>query len=329
MADEEIPKPAPLEEITAPGWIVTYGDMMSLLLTFFILLVAFSTQDVAKFKALAGSMKDAFGVQKDFPGFDNPMGDSLILPFFESELVNQVLVEELQKVALGESSGGPNEKDKLKPGTQDQVIKETAPEPARFDNAIENVGLLDLIKYIESTSTQNRFILRIPSKFLFGDGSAELKSDGLDILQLLFNRFKKHSGEIIVEAHTDNIQPGAESIFKNNWELSTAQAVSIVKYLINKGIKPDNISAAGHSDTKPIMPNDTPIQRERNKRIEFLVFPKPREVVFPVKDGIEKKLRLGPKGFIETFYPSVKEEKEKEDIRKELLKGIEPSNRGS
>jgi len=329
MADEEIPKPAPLEEITAPGWIVTYGDMMSLLLTFFILLVAFSTQDVAKFKALAGSMKDAFGVQRDFTTFDTPMGDSLVLPFFESLLINEVLVEELQKAALGESSGGPSEKDKLKPGTQDQIIKETAQEPTRFDNAIENVGLLDLIKYIESSSTQNRFIFRIPSKFLFEDGSAELKSDGLDILQLLFNRFKKHSGEIIVEAHTDNIQPGAESVFKNNWELSTAQAVSIVKYLINKGIKPDNISAAGHSDTKPIMPNDTPIQRERNKRIEFLVFPKPREVVFPVKDGIEKRPRLGPKGFIETFYPSVKEEKEKEDIRKELLKDINPSNRGS
>ena len=329
MADDDIPKAPVVEEITAPGWVITYGDMMSLLLTFFILLVAFANQDVAKFKAMSGSLKEAFGMQRDFPGFDNPMGDSMVMPFFESAVVNTVLVEEIQKVAVSQSSNEPGYNESVKPGTQNQVLKETAQEPTRFDNAIENVGLLDMIKYIESDSRQDRFILRIPSKFLFDDGSAELKSDGLDILKLLFNRFKKHSGEIIVEANTDNTQPGAESIFKNNWELSTAQAVSIVKYLINKGIKPDNISAAGHSDTKPIVPNDTPIQRERNRRIEFLVFPKPREVVFPVKDRLEKRPRLGPRGLIETFYPSVKEEKEKEDIRKELLKDINPSDTGS
>ncbi len=325
MADEEQQDPPEMEELTAPAWVVTYGDMMSLLLCFFVLLLAFSEQDTARFKELSGSLKYAFGVQRNIPVMNVPMGDTVVSPLHMTALINEVLIEEMQQAVLRKSTGDKLLKSSLKPGSQDETLTETAEEPMRYDNAIENAGLLDLIKHIEAEYREDRLILRIPSRFIFEDESAQLKSEGLDIIQLIFNRFKKYDGEIIVEAHTDNSQPGTESLYRNNWELSTAQAVSIVRELIHKGIKPDNISAAGHSDTKPLGPNDTPIQRERNRRVEFLVFPKPREVVLPLKDESAKQPRLGPKGFIDTFFPSVREDKEKEEIRKSLLEGVDTS----
>jgi chemotaxis protein MotB len=93
------------------------------------------------------------------------------------------------------------------------------------------------------------------------------------VLKQIGNSFKNFEGSVLVEGHTDNLPIDTER-FPSNWELSTARAVSVVRYLTEEvGINPVNLSAVGYGDTKPRVPNDTPENRRKNRRVKIILVP--------------------------------------------------------
>lgn len=118
----------------------------------------------------------------------------------------------------------------------------------------------------------------------FESGKADLTPEMIEVIDKLLPTLKKLSNdyEIVVEGHTDNV-PINTPQFASNWELSTARATSVVKYLISKGINPKMISAIGYGEYRPVAPNDTPQNRQKNRRVVFFV----KTAVGKVKD--EKK----------------------------------------
>jgi chemotaxis protein MotB len=106
----------------------------------------------------------------------------------------------------------------------------------------------------------------------FESGKADLTNEIIENLEKIYPILKKLSSdyEIIVEGHTDNV-PIFTRQFQSNWELSTARATAVVRYLVSKGIDPRRISAIGYGEYRPVAPNDTPENRQKNRRVVFFV----------------------------------------------------------
>ncbi len=218
--DDELP--------SAPGWMTTYGDMMTLLMTFFILIMSFSTIEVEKFKAALGSLRGAFGI----------LGDS-------------------REVTPEYTWFSPLE----------HVKRETIIE--QLENLQKIIKANDLDDKIDIYESDAEIIIRIKDQVLFESGSALLKPKFLPILSKIAKMIVKDAQEIKVAGHTDDI-PIHNSKYPSNWELSLARALSVVRYFVyREKIHPAKISVAGYSKYRPLVPNNSPENRAKNRRVEI------------------------------------------------------------
>ncbi len=215
-------------------WMVTFGDLMSLLLCFFVLLLSFSTMDPAMFKEVSGSLRNAFGVQREEVTYDMPMGVDIISRDFNPIFNVDVILEKIKS-----------------------AIK------------------LELIKgEIEIEALDDRVVLRLKDEITFAPGSADLKESAKPVLDKLIGVVKEIPGDIMVAGHTDNI-PIVSPLFPSNWSLSAARAARVVEYMLQPGtIAPARMAAVGYGDSRPRVPNDSPENRKKNRRVE-LVFLQP------------------------------------------------------
>jgi len=130
---------------------------------------------------------------------------------------------------------------------------------------------------IKITQAIDRLSVNMVEKILFDSGKAEVKPDGLKVIKRVGDILKTVSDrQIRVEGHTDNVQIGVRirEKYPTNWELSTARATNVVRYLEDRvGIDPKLLSAAGLADNKPVAVNDTPEGRAQNRRIEIVLLP--------------------------------------------------------
>jgi chemotaxis protein MotB len=136
---------------------------------------------------------------------------------------------------------------------------------------------------------RDRLTINMVDRVLFDSGQAKVKPAGLKVLKQVSEILKKVTDkQIRIEGHTDNVAIGAKlkDRIPTNWELSTARATSVVRYLIEEGgVNPANLSAVGYADTQPIASNETEEGRTANRRIEIVLYPKDLS-------GIAKKMKL-------------------------------------
>lgn len=215
-----------------PGWMVTYGDMMSLLLTFFILIVSFSSIQEVEFDKAMGSLRAALG----------------LVPH------KGKIQRTLHYISKARDKAGMEE-------MIEQVIK--------LKREIAEVGLQ---KEIKVTLTDKGAHIIISDPLLFDLGSARLKGGAIPALDIVANLIKKiPNTEVIVEGHTDNWSINNER-FPSNWELSAARAIAVVKYFaFRRGLDPARFAGTGYGEYRPIKPNDTPKNRAVNRRVEIYV----------------------------------------------------------
>ncbi len=122
---------------------------------------------------------------------------------------------------------------------------------------------------IEISELRGKMTVKLKDKVLFSSGSAKLSKDGQQALDVVAEVFKDMSGKnVIVAGYTDDV-PTAGGAYKDNWDLSSARAISVVRYLAAKGVPPKMLGAAGFSEFRPVVPNDSPVNRSQNRRIEI------------------------------------------------------------
>lgn len=129
---------------------------------------------------------------------------------------------------------------------------------------------------IEVTQLRDKLTLSMVEKILFDSGSAEIKKEGKKVLDRVVEILKNvKDRQINIEGHTDNvpISPRLAQKFPTNWELSTARATNVVRYLQEKGIDPALLSATGYAEYRPVASNDTEEGRAKNRRIEIVLVP--------------------------------------------------------
>jgi len=233
----------------APAWMATFADLMSLLLTFFILLLSFAEMDIIKFKDAMGSIGSALGVQSGGDGMFN--NSSTPVSFSQTTAMPPPPAPSAVQ-PVNQQSGGSE--------TNQQISGELE----------ELVAQYNLDEDVEIQSTKRGVIMRVRGRMFFSPGTADLKAGAQPLLEKISSILKQFPKKIAIEGHTDNIPIGGGR-YANNWELSTARAYSALKYLQEyEEVDVKRIHIAGFGDTHPLTSNDTPEGRAKNRRVEFV-----------------------------------------------------------
>ena len=275
-----------------PAYMGTFADLMSLLMCFFVLLLSFAEMDVLKFKQLAGSLKVAFGVQREVEADSIPMGTSVIAQEFSPGRPEPTPINEVKQKA---DSTPENTLEVIcKPGDAELKEQSNSGSPAPVTFVDKSKADLDKEKKIQETESNAQMIasvmreevskgtveietqeqtitIRIKDQGSFESGSAELNYDFIPVIDLIRDVLVGIQGTISVEGHTDNV-PIASSRFRSNWQLSSARAISVAEELFSTGqLDQGRFAVTGYADTRPLVPNDTPAHRATNRRVEIIV----------------------------------------------------------
>ena len=224
----------------APMWVVTFGDMMSLLLTFFILLLSFAKMEKTRFRVLSSSMKKAFGVQNVSPKYQRQDGRSVVreefsMPFNASETTGR-----LKNMAIRQQTRSPQ-------GTVDITVEENH----------EGVKLT------------------IGEEGIFKSGSADIRPEFFPFMEDLAKLISENRSQIRISAFTDNV-PIRSTTFASNDHLSAARAVSVIRYLrMSHSLRAERFEAVPFGPHRPIAPNISRIGRKQNRRLEIKFYKRP------------------------------------------------------
>ena len=216
------------------SWVMTFGDLMSLLLVFFVMLFAMSELKVQKFAMIAESLQTAFG---------GGVGAPKMMP--------------LDSLAIDSTRTGGAEIE------VDQFLLYIEKQLNSF------VAEYKLANSLQVTVDAAGVSLSIQDLVLFDVGSAELKPEAQWIVEKLSEIVNKIAVPVIVSGHTDSTPISTER-YPSNWELSGARASTLARLFIERGFEPEGIHIEGYSDTRPVAENDTEEGRAKNRRVELL-----------------------------------------------------------
>lgn len=222
-------------------WLATYSDCVTLLLTFFVLLYSMSSVDQQKLKEISEAFKTVMAGEK---------GETLL----EYDLYNG-------QVPL---IGGEV--------TVDEPIDETVDTNQELYYRVKKYAEENGISTVMDISLTERGIqIQLRDYILFESGTAQLKPESTVVLDKVSGLLHSIDNKILVEGHTDDV-PINTSIYPSNWELSTARAVNVVKYFIEKNnLEPIRLSASGYGEYHPIVENTSNENRAKNRRVNILI----------------------------------------------------------
>ncbi len=263
-----------------PPWLATFADLMSLLMCFFVLLLSFAEIDAIRFKKMADSMKDAFGVQREIPVNEIVKGTSVIKQEFSPGKPEPTPIQELRQQTTeverefldieekGREKSLELDIDEAKAAVQAQLEKEVQEQSTELQELLEKEikeGLLEI------ETEQTKIIIRIQEKGSFPSGRANLNPGFYEVITKITEVIAETPGKIVIAGHTDNI-PISTKRFRSNWELSSARAVTVVHAILNNSlIDAGRIQIEGHADSHPLMPNDSRENRAKNRRVELII----------------------------------------------------------
>ncbi|PLY14287.1 MAG: type VI secretion system protein TssL [Sedimenticola sp.] len=272
-----------------PPWLATFADLMSLLMCFFVLLLSFATIDAVRFKKMADSMKDAFGVQREIPATEIVKGTSVIKQEFspstipEPSLINEIrqqtVDEEKENLDVPQKDEGKGEfevDEQMQQATAEQLkeqleekIKDEVKEEAEILKEILKDEITEGLVTVETVET--KIIVRIQEKGSFPSGSASLDPGFFEVMDRISQAVADSPGKIVVAGHTDDI-PISTTRFRSNWELSSARAVTVLHAMLrNPEIDPQRVMVEGHADSNPLEANDSAENRAKNRRVELII----------------------------------------------------------
>jgi chemotaxis protein MotB len=244
-----------------PEWLATFGDLMSLLLCFFVLLLSMSTMDAKKVEEAIGSLAGALSV--------------------------------LEGGTQSEVSRNRNQI-----ATPIEKTQETAQTVNKLSQAIQEFkqftkgGQGPAITLQEG---EEGFFIRLPADITFKSGSAEITDEDsllfLKRISIIIKEYLPKNIEIQVKGFTDNIPPPKTSPYSDNWELSAARALSVLKILIKNGVNPKQLSAAAYGEYHPIASNNTAEGRAKNRRVEIWFFAKKKSLQENIQKSVLDKAR--------------------------------------
>lgn len=272
-------------------WMITYADLITLLLIFFVVMYAMSSLDTEKYKIVTGSLSETF--KNGNPVLDG--GSGLLDGKKGSQGSNSANGEDK---GTGSGGNGENAGKSAESGTgntgsdsgtgtgssgdNSQNVQPSARELAFREQEAKLSSLMGVItKYVEDNNLGDQIFvadkpqgiaITLSDRFLFDAGRAELKPPAFPALRQLAGLFRGIGASISIEGHTDNTPVSASSHYNDNWELSGARALSVLRFFLeSEGLNPATFQYAGYADTRPAYDNSTAEGRQKNRRVELIV----------------------------------------------------------
>lgn len=223
---------------SADLWLVTYSDMVTLLLAFFVLMLSFSTVDVERFQRTILSLQQALGILT---------GGRTVVSEPEMDM------------------GGLMKDRRHLESVQTQQLLSVK---TRIQQLLEGA---ELDGDVDFSLTERGLALSFADQVLFPSGRADLRPEAREILDVVIPVLEDIPNLLRVEGHTDNV-PINTPRFPSNWELSAARATNVLRYfLANGGMRPVRLSAAGYGEYRPVASNETVEGRARNRRVDVVI----------------------------------------------------------
>jgi chemotaxis protein MotB len=220
-------------------WLITYADMITLLLAVFITLYALSDTNMRKFVAFAQSLSAAFNTD-----------------VFQGSQAFTVTTGQETAPDVGSLDAG-------------QGI--VASDYRAISALVSDVAIAGgLVGQVEVARVPEGISIRVSSSLLFPSGRAQLAPRALDLVDRIAQVLAPLPNPLRIEGHTDD-QPPVGSEFRDNWELSAARAVAVLERLVADGLTPSRLSAAGYGQYRPLVPNTDAVARARNRRVDILI----------------------------------------------------------
>ena len=244
-------------------WLLTYADMITLLMALFIVMFSISSVNTSKLAALQQSLKEAFSGSV-LPGGEavlqtggNPKGQEAPKTTPPVPAIQPLIQKEFQKKQKEDSSAKGSEDEQFK------QVKRNLDEYAKTHN---------LQKNLETEITRRGLVIRLLTDgVLFDSGEAKIKPQAMPLMEKIAGLLQvDREHPINVEGHTDNV-PIHSSRFPTNWELSTARASSVVRLLIADNAPAERLGAVGYAQLHPIASNSSASGRSRNRRVEIVL----------------------------------------------------------
>ena len=258
-----------------PAWQGTFGDLMNLLLCFFVLLFSMASMDAAKFEEVAASFSSAFSI---FSGGEMAIGKGALIGDGVSQLTElSSYVTSMGLAQSGEDSDaeedaiGEMEEKELLDAAEEAQMEASQELAEKIQEALEE-GEIDQEVSLNYTS---QFVqLTIQGSILFDSGKVDIKADAIPVIDKVGTILETYAGGTIeIEGHTDNVPMTSGGKYSNNDELSSGRALSVFNYLVeNTNLDPVKLVHTGRGEYDPIADNSTDEGRARNRRVEIKIY---------------------------------------------------------
>ncbi|MDQ0892003.1 chemotaxis protein MotB [Paenibacillus sp. V4I9] len=250
------------EHVNHERWLITYADLITLLLVFFIIMYAMSKVDVQKYSVLAQALNMQF--QKADSVLDKGFGVSGQMTPKQGDAQkpqNQNQSQDDQKEEKDKTKPEENEKEKREKELQDLLKQVQA-----------YIKDQNLEAQVSASDTERGVAITLNDLFLFDLGKADLKAASFPILQKLASLIPTLNNKVSIEGHTDNLPLATGSPFKDNWGLSFARSLSVLRYFSDTAKLDNNkFIATAYADTMPKVANTSDENRSKNRRVEIIV----------------------------------------------------------
>lgn len=249
------------EEENSERWLLTYADMITLLVAFFIMLYSMSVMNQQKFQQLAISVRSGFGgsITTGAPTVINQGGGITGTPSIVSN--------------SGSANASSNVSDatlaSMHRDAQERTDSDRLDKAERIMKAYIQQHKLEHVMQVKRDE-RGLVVTVMTDKMLFAAGDADLRPSEMGILNKVAHVINTIPNHVRVEGHTDNL-PIHTTRFPSNWELSAVRATTVLRYFESQNVSPSRLEAAGYADQRPIVPNDTAQDRAMNRRVEIVI----------------------------------------------------------
>lgn len=257
-------------------WLLTYADMITLLMVLFIVLFAISVVDKKKFAELADGLAHQFGGSaKVLPAGTGVLDGGRTATADLGTLANNpsLPIAAIQQPRPGQPGDAAVTTSSQQATPRQQLLEQEkqalSEAKQQIEAALRAKGLQNSVSF--AVTSRGLVVSIVTDQVLFDTGQAELKPVGKQVLDAIAPALRKLPNDISIEGHTDDV-PIAGPPFASNWELSAVRATTVLRYLVDAdGLQQNRMSATGYADTRPVVPNDTAAHRAQNRRVEVVV----------------------------------------------------------
>lgn len=267
------------EHLNHEAWAIPYGDLVTLLMAFFVVMYAVSVVDAGKYRVLSNSLVEAFGSSA---GRVKPIqiGEpSIGVDLIGTEIPRSIVPLELQRGVADESLDNVSPANLAMESVLDQysedeqwaILREIGELAGEIEAGLGGLIADELIQVKRATYWLE---IEINTSLLFGSASATLEPAARPVLSDVARILAKRHARIHVEGHTDNL-PIRNPVYPSNWELSSGRAATVVNLFAENGVDPERMVAIGYAEFQPVTSNATPEGRAQNRRVAIIVLPGP------------------------------------------------------